>query len=145
MYTSDLRLTIGGDDVPRACVDQCEHRSAWVRVGSLCDIQIGHVSIKRCDDTATHKVEPRAIDPRRQTWSLRLKNIQGIDNMNRLAQPCPRFGRLIVGLLLAKSGLGLLCPCLTEGGHCFIVVAASYPHSGVRLIHLVYGHILFLE
>src|ERR1700722_16586141 len=83
-----FRLTIVRDNPPLASVDEREHRSARSGVGALRGVLVGYVGIERRDDAASLEVEPGAINPCGQTRPLGLKDIQGVDNMNRLPELC---------------------------------------------------------
>src|ERR1700720_794921 len=102
------------------------------------------VNIEVRDDAASFEVEPGTIDLCGQTGPLRLKNIEGVDNMNRWPKFCACFGRLIIGFLLAKDRLGVPGRCLAEGGDAGIVPTAGYSHSRVGFIYLIDRQVLLL-
>src|ERR1700733_1389396 len=83
-----LPLAIVCDDPPLASVDEREHWSARSSVCTHGDVHVGHIGIEGRDDAESLQVEPGGIDLCGQTGPLRLKNIQGVDNVNRLSQPC---------------------------------------------------------
>src|SRR5271167_552376 len=49
----DLRLPIVRDHIPNGGIDECEHRSAWTRIGAHGNVHVRHVSVEGCKHSAT--------------------------------------------------------------------------------------------
>src|SRR5271168_5436210 len=55
-----LAFPVVRNHIPLAVIDQREHGGARVSISTFRDIHVGHVGVKRCDDTAAFKIDPSA-------------------------------------------------------------------------------------